>query len=104
VVEFVPIVGYAGLAVLVLSWLVVSFTQPSPRRALVEWIGASAMYVALLSLFVHLLGRALASESTVGMIAFGFLVIFFGVGLVLCLVQTLASLRGPKGAASSATN
>jgi hypothetical protein len=99
-----PSVGYTGLAVLVLTWLVVSFTQPSPRRAVVEWIGACGMYVALLSLFGHLLGRALASDSTIGAIAFGFLVIFFGVGLVLCLVQTAMSVRGPRETAISATH
>jgi hypothetical protein len=102
--EIIPIVGYSGLAVLVLAWLVVSFSQPGPRREVVEWVGASAMYVALLSLFLHLLGRALEQESTLGMIAFGFLVTFFGVGFVLCLVQTLSSLKGPRGTASSATN
>jgi hypothetical protein len=102
--SYVPAIGYTGLAVLVAAWLAVSFTQPSPRRAVVEWLGACGMYVALLSLFLHLLGRALASDSTIGAIAFGFLVIFFGAGLVLCAVQTAMSLRGPREAASSATN
>lgn len=102
--EVVPFVGYTGAAVLVVAWLVVSFSEPGPRRDVVEWVGASGMYVALLSLFVHLLGRALAEESTLGLIAFGFLVVFFGVGLVVCLVQTVSSLRGPRAAATSATN
>jgi O-antigen ligase len=102
--EWIPIVGYSGLAVLVIAWLVVSFTQPGPRRAVIEWLGALAMYVALLSLFAHLLGRSVERESTVGMIAFGFLVVFFGVGCVLCLAQTVSSLRGPRGTVSSATN
>jgi uncharacterized membrane protein len=102
--EWVPIVGYVGLAVLVLAWLVVSFTQPGPRREVIEWLGASAMYVALLCLFVHLLGRSLEQESTVGTVAFGFLVAFFGAGLLLCLVQTVSSLRGSRGQVSSATN
>jgi ascorbate-specific PTS system EIIC-type component UlaA len=88
----------------VIAWLVVSFTQPGPRRAVIEWVGATAMYVALLSLFGHLLRRSLEQESIVGMIAFGFLVVFFGVGLVLCLVQTASSLRRPHGPVSSATN
>jgi hypothetical protein len=102
--SFVPAVGYTGLAVLVIAWLVVSFSEPSPRRAVIEWIGACGMYVALLSLFVHLLGRALAEDSTIGTIGFGFLVTFFGAGLVLCVVQMAASLRGPRETASSATN
>jgi hypothetical protein len=104
VLSLVPAVGYTGLAVLVIAWLVVSFTQPSPRRAAIEWLGAVGMYVALLSLFVHLLGRALADDSTIGAIAFGFLAIFFSAGLVLCVVQMAKSLRGPREAASSATN
>jgi hypothetical protein len=102
--SFVPAVGYTGLAVLVIAWLVVSFTQPSPRRAVIEWIAACGMYVALLSLFVHMLGRSLASDSTVGTIGFGVLTAFFGAGLVLCAVQMARSLRGPREAASSATN
>ena len=99
-----PIVGYSGLAVLVIAWLVVSFTEPSPRRAVIEWIGATAMYVALLSLFGNLLSGALEQESTIGTVAFGFLVVFFSVGLVLCLVQTLSSLKAPQRSGSSATN
>jgi protein-S-isoprenylcysteine O-methyltransferase Ste14 len=102
--SIVSIVGFSGLGVLVLAWLLVSFSQPSSRRAIIEWIGATAMYVALLSLFVNLLTRSLAQESTVGMIAFGFLVTFFSVGLVLCLVQTISSLRGAEGSESSVTN
>lgn len=101
---FVPPVGYGGLAVLVVAWLLVSFTSPSPRRAVVEWLGALGLYVALLSLFVHLLGRALESDSTVGTIGFGFLVLFFASGLVLCLAQMLASLRGDRKTVTSATN
>ena len=102
--EIVPIVGYSGLAVLVVAWLLVSFTQPGPRRAVIEWVGASAMYVALLSLFVNMLNRALEQQSTLGTIAFGFLVAFFGVGFVLCLVQTVSSLRGPRSTITSAVN
>ncbi len=76
--SWVPTIGYSGLGVLVVSWLVVSFSQPGPRRAVVEWLGACGMYVALLSLFIHLLGRALESSSTVGLIAFGFLIFAAG--------------------------
>lgn len=101
---FVPTIGYSGLGVLVVAWLIVSFSTPGPRRAVIEWLGACGMYVALLSLFVHLLGRSLENDSTLGLVAFGFLAVFFGVGLILCLVQTALSLRGPRRAESSATN
>ena len=99
-----PNVGWSGVGVLVLAWLVVSFSEPGPRRAIFEWLGALGLYVGLVSLFTHLLGRMIAGDNLVGMIAFGFLVLFFGTGLVLCLVQTALSLRGPREAASSATN
>ena len=102
--EWMSTTGYLGLGVLVVAWLVVSFSQPGPRRVVVEWLGACGMYVALLSLFIHLLGRALESSSTVGLIAFGFLAVFFSAGLVLCVVQMAMSLRGPRSASSSATN
>ena len=102
--HWVPAIGYTGLGVLVVGWLVVSFSPPGPRRAVVEWLGACGMYVALLSLFVNLLGRELEAVSTLGLIAFGFLVLFFSVGLVLCVVQMGMSLRGPGKAQSSATN
>jgi hypothetical protein len=102
--EIVPRIGWTGFGVLVLAWLVVSFSQPGPRRAVIEWVGACGMYVALLSLFVHLLGRSLESDSTIGLVAFGFLVLFFSTGLLLCVVQMALSLRGPRKVASSATN
>ncbi len=102
--EWMSTTGCVGLLVLVAAWLVVSFSQPGPRRAVVEWLGACGMYVALLSLFIHLLGRALESSSTVGLIAFGFLAVFFSAGLVLCVVQMAMSFQGPRKQASSATN
>ncbi len=101
----IAIVGYAGLAVLVVAWLVVSFSAESQRRAIVEWLGTCGMYLALLSLFVSLCLRAQANGSTAGLAAFGFLVALFGSGLVVSLVQTLLALRGPAGrGVSSATH
>ena len=102
--EWMSTTGCVGLLVLVAAWLVVCFSQPGPRRAVGEWLGACGMYVALLSLFIHLLGRALESSSTVGLIAFGFLAVFFSAGLVLCVVQMAMSFQGPRKQASSATN
>lgn len=96
--------GYTGLAVLVVAWLVVSFRDASPQRAVLEWIGACGMYVALLMLFAHLLLRAVASGSLAGRIGFGFLVVFFSAGLVLCVVSTLRAVRGPSKGLESATH
>lgn len=97
------IVGFAAVGVLVAGWLIVSFVRPGPRRSLVAWLSASALYVALLSLFVHLLMRARESGSVVGMAAFGFLVAFFVMGLLLSVWKTLGVTRG-DGSGPSATN
>jgi len=98
------ITGFAGLAVVVIGWLVVSFTAPSPRRTRIEWIAACGLYVALLSLFVHLLGKALAKDSTGGTLGFGFLVLLFGVGLIVCTVHAVSAFRGRRRQSESATN
>lgn len=99
------VIGFSGLAVLVIGWLLVSFTAPGPRRERIEWIAACGMYLALLSLFTHLSLRALANGSTGAVVAFGFLVLFFTAGFFVCLNQTVAALRGrsAKGP-ESATN
>ncbi|MGI9591470.1 MAG: hypothetical protein ACR2P8_08885 [Myxococcota bacterium] len=100
----VALLGAVGLTLLVVSWLVVSFSEPGPRRVVVEWIGACGMYTALLALFVNLSLRAQESGSTPALLAFGFLVALFGSGLVVSLVQGLFALRGPARATSSATH
>jgi hypothetical protein len=100
----IAIAGYAGLALLILAWLVVSFSAPSPRRAIVEWLGACGLYLALVSLFTSLSLRAQASGSTAALVAFGFLLALFGSGLVVSLVQTLLAFRTPGRVTSSATH
>ena len=67
------IVGFSALALVVLGWLVVSFSAPGPRRAVIEWLSATALYVVLMSLFGHLSHRAWEADSTFALIAFGFL-------------------------------
>ncbi len=86
---------------MVLAWLFVSFTDPSPKRTVVEWFGACGLYLALVSLFTNLSLRAQESGSTAGLVAFGFLLALFGSGLVVSLVQTLLAFRAPSGRASA---
>jgi hypothetical protein len=100
----VALVGYAGLGMLIVAWLAVSFTAPSPKRVIVEWFGACGLYLALVSLFVHLSLRAQETGSTPALVAFGFLVALFGSGLVVSLVQTLLAFRTPGRLTTSATN
>jgi hypothetical protein len=97
----IAIVGYVGVGLVVITWLVVSFTAPSPKRAIVEWLGACGLYLALVALFTNLSLRAQQAGSTAGLVAFGFLLALFGSGLVVSLVQTLLAFRGPGGRASA---
>lgn len=101
----IAMLGYAGVALVVAAWLVVSLSSASARRTIVEWLGACGLYLALVSLFVSLSLRAQASGSTAALAAFGFLVALFGSGLVVSLVQMLLALRSPgRSAAQSATH
>ena len=96
--------GYAGLAVVVVGWLVVSFSRPGARRERVEWLTACGLYTTLLMFFVHLVQKASASGSTLALVAFGFLGVVFAIGLLVCLAYTLGAFRAPRGANPSATN
>jgi hypothetical protein len=96
---WISTVGYSALGVLVVGWLVVSFSAPGPRRTLLEWISATALFAALASLFANLW---LGAEGLLGTLGFGFLLVLFGCGLAVSTAQTLLSLRGePKGQASA---
>jgi hypothetical protein len=97
----IAIMGYVGVAIVVIAWLVVSFTAPSSRRAVVEWLGACGIYLALVALFTNLSLRAQESGSTAAVVAFGFLLALFGSGLVVSLVQAVLAIRGPSGRASA---
>src|SRR5262245_21888558 len=96
----IALVGYTGVAVVVVAWLVVSFLAPSRTRSLVEWIGACGLYLALVSLFTNLALRAQASGSTAGLVGFGLLLALFGSGFVVSLVQTALAIRSPGGSTS----
>ncbi len=98
-------VGWSGVAVLIVSWLVVSFAGPGQLRDRSAWLGAVALYVALGSLFLSLFLRARAGDSWLGMLGFGFLMIFFAAGLVLATHRLLRALAGRSAArVDSATN
>jgi drug/metabolite transporter (DMT)-like permease len=99
------VIALAALGVLVVGWLFVSFSPPGHRRELVEWSSAIALYAALLCLFISLVRRALSEDSTVALIAFGFLCAFFSGGLVLSLVKTVGHWRRrPRTDTSSTTH
>jgi hypothetical protein len=98
-------VGWSGVAVLVVSWLIVSFTAPGPLRDRAAWLGAVAFYVAFGCLFLSLFLRAHAGGSWLGRIGFGFLMVFFASGLLLATYRLLRSLSGRSAAGfDSATN
>jgi hypothetical protein len=98
------VAGGCALAVLVASWLVVSFSAPGRRRTVVEWIAATAIYAVLFMLFFHLVRDAIEDDSTTRLVAFGFLCAFFAGGLLVSLYHTFASLRGDGDSGPSATN
>jgi hypothetical protein len=95
------VVALGALAVLVIAWLAVSFLSPGARRRPLEWIAATAMYVALLAFFSRQLLDAVADDSLVRMFAFGFLVTVFGLGLVISTWRTVAALAGRAGSAGT---
>ena len=92
--EAFEVIGFTGAAILVIGWLVVSFSPPTQMRERVEWVAACGMYLALLSLFTHLSLKSYANGTHAAVVAFGFLVLFFTTGFVVCLNQTVTALRG----------
>jgi len=102
-VDPLAIVGWAAVAFLVVGWLVVSYSKPSPRRTAFEWLSASALYLALLMLFTNLSLKAHANGSTVALVLFLFLGVMFASGLVITLYNAATSGRAPK-TGPSATN
>lgn len=98
------LIWIGSASIVAVGWLICSFTEPSPRRAILEWACATAMYVGLETLFVSLLLDARAAGNTIVVVAFGFLCVLFGGGLVVSLWHTLTSIGGPPSTESSATN
>jgi hypothetical protein len=55
-------------------------------------------------LFLNLVLRAHADDSTLRLVAFGFLLMIFALGFAVSLVSTFRALRGSARSDSSATN
>ena len=85
----VGVVGWSAVGVLVVLWLVISFSAASARRTVLEWLGADSLYVALSCLFLSLVLRAHAADNTFALIAFAFLLAIFTCGLCVSLINTL---------------
>jgi hypothetical protein len=98
------IIWIAAGGVLVIGWLVVSFTPPSRNRTIIEWLSATAMYAAILAIFVSLALRAHASGHVFAAWAIGLLCVLFGGGLLVSAWKTVAALGGKKKIQRSATN
>ena len=90
--------------VLVIGWLVISFTPPSRNRTIVEWLSTTAMYAAILAIFVSLMLRAHASGHVFAAWAIGLLCVLFGGGLLVSAWKTVTALGGGKKTQRSATN
>lgn len=98
-------IAIAAVAVVVIGWLAVSFLNPGAQRRRIEWIAATALYVALLAFFLNLLRRSIADDSLPGMIAFGFLAFMFACGFLVSTVRLVRVLAGRTTASkASATH
>ena len=100
----IEIIGVAALAVLAVGWLLVSFSSPGPRRALLEWISAAALYLALCMLFLHLTLRSWAGGGALAPWAFGFLCALFAIGALVSLADAVRSTRGEAKSRVSTTD
>jgi hypothetical protein len=100
----IAVVGWSAAAVLLLLWLVISLRARGRGRDVLEWLAATCLYVALSMVFLNLVLRMRASGSTLGLLAFGFLLLLFAGGGVVSLVNALHSLRSAGHGQASATN
>jgi len=91
-------------SVLVIGWLIISFTPPSRNRTIIEWLSTTAMYAAILTIFVSLALRAHASGYTFAVWAIGLLCVLFGGGLLVSAWKTVVALGAEKKVQHSATN
>lgn len=100
----IGVVCYGALAVVVLLWLVISFTPAGAGRAVLEWLAATHLYASLGSFFLWLVLEARAEDHLLREIAFGFFVLIFVLGFCVSLVNTLRAMSGPpRSGSDSAT-
>jgi len=92
------VIGYGAFGVVLVLWLVISFSKPGRGRSVLEWLGATHLYVALVALFVHLVLRSNETGSLLGQIAFGFLAVVFVLGFCVSLVNTFRAMGGGASA------
>jgi hypothetical protein len=97
----IGIIGFGAVGLFVVLWLVISFSQSSPRRDVLEWLAATCLFVALAMLFLNLVREA---ESTLARLAFGFLEFLFAAGGIVSLVNVFRAGRGPGKTQASTTN
>ncbi len=91
-------------AIVFVGWLICTFAAPGPKRAIVEWLSATAMYLGLVTLFISLAMKAQASDNVFALVAFGFLCVLFGGGLLVSLWHTLVSFGADNRSEASPTN
>jgi hypothetical protein len=98
------IVGFSAVGLVVAGWLVVSFSRPGPARVRAAWLSATALYLALGTLFTSLFVRARQGGSLAGTIVFGFLMAVFVAGLVLAAVRSGGAFTKRLGKDGHATH
>ena len=91
-------------SIVIVGWLVVSFSEPSRTRAFIEWFSATAMFAGLFTFFIFLTQKAHAADNTFAVFAFGFLCVLFGGGLTVSTWHTVSALGREKKTESSTTN
>ncbi len=100
----IGIIGFGAIGLVVVLWLVISFSEATPRRATLEWVATTCMYVALSMLFLNLILTAIEDDSTIALVAFGFLGAVFCSGFFVSLFHLVKSLGGSGSGETSVTN
>jgi len=87
-------IAVGAACVVALGVLVVAFLQPGKQREKIERLASTSLFVAMLCFFLNLLRQAIAADSELRMIVFGFLSAMFASGLILSSVRTIRALAG----------
>jgi hypothetical protein len=92
------------VAVALLGSIAVALQRPGKARDVSARLAALGFYLVLVGFFGTQALAAHATASTRGLVAFGFLTAFFGIGLALSVVKTVGAIRGRSSDDVSATN